>query len=58
MFEYCPVKSKVCALCAEYKEELYCGQAKSINKIKDIKKCPIKKKNKPSQHWVGQPLNI
>jgi len=46
MFVYCPVKSKVCAMCAEYKEELYCGQAKSINKIKDIKKCPIKKKKK------------
>ena len=43
MFEYCPLKDKICAMCASYKGVLYCGQA---NEIRNLKKCPIKVKTR------------
>ena len=43
MFEYCPLKDKICAMCASYKDVLYCGQA---NEIQNLKKCPIKVKKR------------
>ena len=43
MYEKCPIKEDICVLCATYKDELYCGHAK---KIKDLKKCPVKKKKR------------
>ena len=43
MFEYCPIIKRKCPLCAEYKDELYCGQKTGENRIRLMKKCPIKK---------------
>ena len=43
MFEYCPIIKSKCPMCTEYKDELYCGQKTGENRIRFMKKCPIKK---------------
>jgi hypothetical protein len=44
VFEYCTIIKRICSLCANHKEEFYCGQKTGENRIRLMKKCPIKKK--------------